>query len=92
MGGFGSSNSGFGSSSSSMGGSSALSRLELGSNKPKGSGLSGFGNSDSFKSSRYDDDIDAGHHALTADDVDEDVEARIDPPCITLHTVLHRGF
>lgn len=58
-----------------MGSGSALSRLELGSNKPKGSALAGFGNSDSLRSSRYDDDLDSGHQALSADDMDEDIEA-----------------
>ena len=77
MGGFGSSNSGFGSSSTAMGGGSALSRVELGSNK--NSSLAAFGSNDSFRSSRYDDDLDSGHHALSADDVDEDMEARSYP-------------
>ena len=88
MGGFGSSNSGF-SSSSSMGGGSALSKLELGSNKPKGSSLSGFGNSDSLRSSRYDDDMDVGHQAVSADDMDEDLKARADTGQAPSHLLAH---
>lgn len=78
MGGFGSSNSGFGGySSSSLGGSSgggsALSKLDLGG-KARGSSLGGFGNTDSLRNSRYDDDLDAGHQALTTDDLDDEGE------------------
>ena len=72
-GGFGSSSTGFGSSSTNSMGASALSRLEL-AGKSKGSSLSGFGNNDAYPSSRYDDDMDAGHQALSMDDADEESE------------------